>query len=137
MERDSASSVKPCSSYVAAGRSVFRDSNDGVGDCTRSGDSSCIRYQVERHPLRFDRDKNTSRLTAHIHPLRLVHSKYLYPRSAGKYVCDIGHHEPGVSGYVFNCPLCEFDICLECVAQPCFNCEKTDCRHTNISIKLV
>lgn len=110
---------------------------DGRADYARSGDSSSVRVKVESHRLGFDREKNVPRVDAHIHPLRLIHSKYLYPRSGGKYVCDIGHHEPGVSGFVFNCPLCEFDICLYCVALPCFNCTTRECRHTRISIKLV
>ena len=126
MECDSA--ARPCSSYVSAG---------SVRAGSQAGDSSCVRVKVERHPLRFDRDKNVPRLEAHIHPLRLVHSKYLYPRSNGRYVCDIGNHEFNVSGFVLNCPLCEFDICLECLAQPCFNCKEGECRHTRISVRMV
>ena len=130
MECDSAT-ASPCSPYVAAGR--VRNDNRQAS----SGDSSCVRVNVERHPLRFDREKNVPRLEAHPHPLRLVHSKYLYPRCNGRYVCDIGNHESNGSGFVLNCSLCEFDICLNCLAQPCFNCQDGMCHHTHISVKLV
>ena len=119
-------SARPCSSYVPAGR--IRD---------ESSDTSCTRVTVEGHPLRYDRVRNKPRTEAHLHALRLVHSRYLYPQNGGKYVCDVGQHRPNVSAYVFNCPICEFDICMDCMAMACFNCAPGECTHTQITVKLV
>ena len=126
MERDS---TVPCSPYVPAGRT--RD------DVRSERDTSCTRLTVERHPLRYDRTRGRPRTEAHEHPLRLVHSRYLYPRGGGKYVCDAGQHRPDVSNYVFNCSICEFDICLECMALSCYNCPPGECTHAQITVKLL
>ena len=126
MERDS---TVPCSPYVPAG-----PTRDGV---RTDRDTSCTRLTVERHPLRYDRTKGRPRTEAHEHPLRFVHSRHLYPRANGKYVCDAGQHRPDVSNYVFNCSICEFDVCLECMAMACYNCAPGECRHAQISVKLI
>ena len=104
-------------------------------DNTLSG--SRVKVQVETHPLRWDSATNTPRLEAHKHPLRLIHSKHLYPFNKGEYICDVGRHRCFEAGYVFNCPECEFDICLTCVAEPCLNCTDKTCSHTQIKISMV
>ena len=99
--------------------------------------SSRMKLEVETHPLRWDSAANKPRFEAHEHPLRLVNSKDIYPSAEGNYVCDAGRHHCYQAGYVFNCPICQFDICLECVAKPCFTCTKLNCCHTQITMKMV
>ena len=99
--------------------------------------SSRLQLNVVPHPLRWNRLTNAPRYTAHKHPLRLVHTDNIYPEFRGRWVCDI--HEGGVQppAYTFHCPICEFDICLACVAQSCFNCSPKDCYHTRIYIDMI
>ena len=117
------------SSIIHDGRSL-KTSNNVVS-------SSRVRFQVETHPLRWDKRTNEPRFEAHQHPLRLIHTKQLYPFTNGRYICDIEqtlHEEPA---FVFNCPICEFDICLKCVSKPCLNCTSIHCNHTEIRINLL
>ena len=155
MECDSTSrSQAPCvpasEEYISCGRvpNSWKNQPDGrpaasiptesiERDSSASADASRVKVKVESHPLRWDKTSNTPRLVAHRHPLRLIRSEYLYPSSNGSYVCDIGHHRPTKAGYVFNCALCEFDICLECVSKPCFTCTSFNCCHTQITMKMV
>ena len=84
------------------------------------------------------RNANRPRYTAHIHPLRLVHTSDIYTQSNGHWMCDMHHtgimlpscfvwdepHNEGymLPSYVFHCPQCLFDICIPCMSKPCLNC---------------
>ena len=126
-----------CDSASARARSEVMDSSDNSSADLSDADTSRVKIEVKTHPLRWDNALNRPRLTAHIHPLRLVHSKYLYPFQDGHYICDIGKCREMGAGYVFNCPKCEFDICLECASRPCFTCTRSTCCHTQITIDMV
>ena len=94
-----------------------------------------VQFRIDTHSLRWNKDTNEPRLIAHHHPLRLVHSKHLY--NGGSYICDIDKRRYDEAGYVFNCLICGFDICLCCVAKPCFTCTEKRCNHTQIKIEMV
>ena len=94
-----------------------------------------VQFRIETHPLRWNKDANEPRFMAHRHPLRLIRSEHLYPN--GCYVCDIDKRQYSEAGYVFNCPVCEFDICLSCVAKPCLTCTEKKCTHTQIKIEMM
>ena len=117
------------SSIICDGRTLKTDNN--------MVSSSRVKFQVETHPLRWDTMKNKPRFEAHHHPLRLIHTKHLYPFTNGRYICDIDNKLHEQPAFVFNCPTCEFDICLDCVAKPCLNCTNRHCDHTQIKITLL
>ena len=94
-----------------------------------------VQFRIDTHPLRWNKDTNEPRFIAHRHPMRLVHTKHLY--SNGSYICDIDKRRYDEAAYVFNCPVCEFDICLSCVAKPCLTCTEKRCNHTQIKIEMV
>ena len=94
-----------------------------------------VQFRIDTHSLRWNKDTNEPRFIAHHHPLRLVHSKHLY--NGGSYICDIDKRRYDEAGYVFNCLICGFDICLCCVAKPCFTCTEKRCNHTQIKIEMV
>ena len=94
-----------------------------------------MQFRIDTHSLRWNKDTNEPRFIAHHHPLRLVHSKHLY--NGGSYICDIDKRRYDEAGYVFNCLICGFDICLCCVAKPCFTCTEKRCNHTQIKIEMV
>ena len=106
-----------------------------TSNCTVS--SSRLRIHVTPHPLRWDRQANRTRLTAHIHPLRLVHTSDIYAQFNGRWMCDIHGGNYMLPTYVFHCPQCLFDICIPCVSKPCLNCTPKSCYHTRIKIDMV
>lgn len=100
--------------------------------------SSRLRVDVLPHPLRWDKHANVARYTAHPHKLRLVHTLNIYKQySGGRFMCDIHGGDYQLPNYVFHCPICLFDICLECVAKPCLNCTAQNCYHNRITIDLL
>ena len=117
------------SSIICDGRTLKTDNN--------MVSSSRVKFQVETHPLRWDTMNNKPRFEAHCHQLRLIHTKQLYPFTNGRYICDIDTKLHEQHAFVFNCAICEFDICLHCVAKPCLNCTNTHCDHTHIKISLL
>ena len=88
------------------------------------------------YPLRWNKHTRSPRHTVHPHPLRLVHTSTIYHLYNGRFVCDIHEGEWQHPAYVFHCPLCLFDVCLECVASPCSLCSEQECCHTKITIDL-
>ena len=124
------------------------DTNDGsalqrdrpartVRDAPTRSYSQETRVRTMTHPLRWDRTTNQPRFELHTHPLRLIHSQLLYPENNRNYVCDIGNHSSRKANFVFNCRQCNFDVCLECVAKPCYGCKTIDCYHNQIRISMV
>ena len=99
--------------------------------------SNSLQFNVDHHPLRWDKTKNTSRKTVHHHPLQLVHSSVIYGCYGGMWRCDIHKHINLRPAYMFHCHECLFDVCIPCISKPCFNCPPSTCNHTQIKIDLV
>ena len=99
-------------------------------------DTSRTKVTTLFHPLRWDTSANRPRYELHNHPLRLIHSQNLYPDCNGNFVCDIGKHQSKKASYVFNCMICSFDVCLDCIAKPCYGCTSKTCKHTQIHVSL-
>ena len=93
--------------------------------------------QAAKNPLRWNKHTRSRRHTAHPHPLRLVHTLSIYKTYGGRFMCDIHGGDWQRPTYVFHCPICLFDVCLQCVAKPCSNCSDTECCHTRITIDLL
>ena len=93
--------------------------------------------RARRNPLRWNKHTRSPRHTAHPHPLRLVHTSTIYNTFGGRFMCDIHGGEWQRPTYVFHCPICLFDVCLQCVAKPCSNCSEQECCHTRITIDLL
>ena len=93
--------------------------------------------RIAKYPLRWNKHTGKRRSTAHPHPLRLVHTNTIYRAYAGRFRCDIHGGVWERPDYVFHCPTCLFDVCLQCVAQPCSRCAEGECCHTRIKIDLL
>ena len=55
----------------------------------------------------------------------------------GRFMCVIHGGEWQKPDYVFHCPICLFDVCLQCVASPCSTFSAKECCHTRLPIDLL
>ena len=93
--------------------------------------------QAAKNPLRWNKHTRSPRHTAHPHPLRLAHTTTIYKTYGGRFMCDIHGGEWQRAAYVFHCPICLFDVCLQCVASPCSTFSAKECCHTRLPIDLL